>query len=75
MASPEKKNNSLKTKSSDKVSGKIREDLVEHYDYFKVNEDVWNHFYSWYGADKTIFRYIQKKKELSNSRNGNSHDR
>ena len=57
LNSPEKiKNNGLKKKLG---SGKIREDLVEHYDYEKVTEEIWNHFNSWYGTDACIFRYIK----------------
>lgn len=46
---------------------KLRENLVEHFDFEAVSAAIWLHFYSWYSADCQVVRYMKKDKLNSKS--------
>ena len=54
--------NQSQAKASVGHSGLLKENLVLHFDYVYVTKEVWNHLYSWYSADYTIFRYLKPMK-------------
>jgi hypothetical protein len=39
---------------------RLRENLIEHFDFEAVYPIVWKHLYSWYSADIQIARLLRK---------------
>mmetsp|Transcript_21511 Transcript_21511/g.20670 ORF Transcript_21511/g.20670 Transcript_21511/m.20670 type:complete len:142 (-) Transcript_21511:24-449(-) len=40
----------------------LKENLIEHFDYESLTEEVWKHLYSWYSADYCIMRLLKRDK-------------
>ncbi|CDW84553.1 ubiquitin carboxyl-terminal hydrolase [Stylonychia lemnae] len=45
---------------------RLRENLVENYDFLSVSPLIWMHLYSWYSADFQIARYMKRDKFNTN---------
>ena len=41
-------------------SGKLKKNMVLHFDFVYVDKETWQHLYSWYSADYTVFKYLKK---------------
>jgi hypothetical protein len=39
---------------------RLRDEIIEHFDFEVVYPIVWKHFYSWYSADVQIVRSLKK---------------
>ena len=37
----------------------LRNDLIEHFDYEAVNQEIWQYFKAWYGTDLQVLRFIK----------------
>lgn len=40
----------------------IKDDLIEHFDYEGVSDEVWKYLYAWYSSDWVIVRYTRKDR-------------
>ena len=43
-------------------AGCLRRDMVEHFDFEAVSQEVWTHLHSWYSADHTIIRLVKRDR-------------
>jgi hypothetical protein len=43
-------------------SSKLKENLVEHFDFVVLTGEIWKYLYSWYSADFTIVRFLKRDK-------------
>jgi hypothetical protein len=47
---------------------RLKGDIIEHFDYEVVSQEVWYHLYSWYSADYCLFRWVQRDRFNNNTR-------